>query len=307
MMQLSQQGMERARTFIRTSARPLEQALFAYHLDSGSVEEIYTQLARYTNPDGGFGCALEPDLRTPESSVYVTTIGLQILRDLRTPPSHQLVEGAIRYLLNTYDPERQRWPIIPPAAGDAPHAPWWSYDEELPERFGQFLANPRAEILGYLYDYARLAPRDLLEQLTPAVLSHLDTLPETMEMHDLLCYVRLAETRTLPEEAREQLLRKLTPAVDRVVARGAAAWQQYGLTPLSVVGGPDSPFAAMLAPAIEVNLDYEIERQQVDGSWGPPWSWGDMFPEAWNVAERDWKGVLTVATLRRLRAFKRLA
>ena len=306
-MQLSQQGMQQARTFIATSARPLEQALFSHYLDDGSVEEVYTQLAQYANPDGGFGRALEPDLRTPESSVIATTVGLQTLRGLRTPETHPLVEGAMRYLLNTYDAERQRWPIIPPASRDAPHAPWWSYDEELPERFGQFLANPRAEILGYLYDYARLVPQDLLQQLTPAVLSHLDTLPETMEMHDLMCYIRLVETRTLPDAVREQLLRKLTPAVDRVVAREPAAWEQYGLTPLTVVATPDSPFAAMLAPAIEANLDYDIQHQQADGSWGPPWSWGDLFPEAWNVAEREWKGVLTVATLRRLQAFNRLA
>ena len=102
-MQLSQQGMERARVFIATSARPLEQALFSHYLDDGSVEEVYTQLAQYANSDGGFGRALEPDLRTPESSVIATTIGLQTLRGLRTPETHPLVEGAMRYLLNTYD------------------------------------------------------------------------------------------------------------------------------------------------------------------------------------------------------------
>ena len=305
-MSLSQADMERAGGFIFTSARTLEQARFAYYFRGGAAEAVYAELARYQNPDGGFGHALEPDLRLPESSALATTVGLQILRDLATPEAHPLVQGALRYLLTTYDADLQRWPIIPPAAREAPHAPWWDYDDELPQRFGHFLANPRAEILGYLYDYAGLVPKELLQQLTEVVLSHLQNLPEEMEMHDLLCNIRLLETTALPEEARATLLRRLTPVVDRTVAREPSSWEDYGLQPLTVVSSPDSPVAAMLEEAVDRNLDYAIEHQQADGAWWPNWSWGDTFPEAWPTAEREWKGVITVDTLRQLQAFGRL-
>ena len=306
-MQLSLANLERADIFIHSAARPLERALFAYGLQTGAPEEVYAQLAHFQNPDGGFGRALEPDLRLPGSSVYVTTVGLQLLRDLATPATHPLVQGAICYLLHTYDAQRQRWLIIPPAAREAPHAPWWRYDDDLPVRFGQYLANPRAEILGYLYDYAELVPHTLIQELADAIVAHLTTQPDELEMHDLLCYVRLLETRSLPEGVRAPLLGKLQVVVDRTVARAPGDWEHYGLQPLSVVASPASPFAPRLAEAIKRNLDYLIGHQGADGAWGPTWTWGDLFPETWPVAEQDWKGVITVATVRKLQAFGRIA
>ncbi len=305
-MQLSSHAMERAREFVRASARPLEQARFAAYFDGGAAEEVYTQLSLFQNEDGGFGRALEPDLRTPASSVYATTVGLQILRELETPAQHPLVANAIRYMLDTYDAQTERWSLISAAANNAPHAPWWTYDENFAHNFGQFLANPRAEILGYLYDYPELAPQDLRQRLTGSVLTHLQAAPDEMEMHDLLCYMRLAETRALPEDVRTPLLQRLRNVVDHTVARDPAAWEGYGLAPLSVVSSPRSPFEEQLADAIPANLDWIIAHQGADGAWGPAWTWSDLFPDVWPMAEQDWKGVITVDTLRRLQAFGRL-
>ena len=59
--------------------------------------------------------------------------------------------------------------------------------------------------------------------------------------------------------------------------------------------------------AIAANLDDVIARQQDDGSWSPPWSWGDLYPEAWAQAKDEWAGILTFNTLKQLQAFERLA
>jgi len=305
-MKLSRESEKKARAFVHKHARPLERHLLSYYFNEGSAEDVFSELAKYRNPDGGFGHALEPDLRTPGSSAIATTIGLQILRELSTASDHPLVRGAIHYLLDSHDEKLKLWPIIPSAAREAPHAPWWEYDEGLPKRFGGFLANPRAEIVGYLLDYADLVPKNLPERLLKAVVSHLEALPDDMEMHDLLCYVRLAETRAMLEDARTKVTQKLRKAIDRVVARKPSDWRKYGPKPLFVVSSPDSPFAPMLAREIDLNLDYEIEHQREDGSWAPNWSWGGTFPEAWKDAEREWKGVLTVMTLRTLRNFGRI-
>ncbi|MCK4793901.1 MAG: hypothetical protein KAV87_59795, partial [Desulfobacteraceae bacterium] len=82
--------------------------------------------------------------------------------------------------------------------------------------------------------------------------------------------------------------------------------EQYVLKPLHVATSPGSPFAGMLAAEVEANLDYEIERQDEDGSWAPNWTWGDNYPEVWPEAEREWRGVLTLKMLKLLRGFGRL-
>ncbi len=113
-------------------------------------------------------------------------------------------------------------------------------------------------------------------------------------------------TRTLPEDVRTGLLQRLTRTVNHVVARDPLKWKEYYLKPIDVVNSPDSPFAAMFAEEIGLNLDYEIRNQQEDGCWSPTWSWGDDFPDTWETAEREWKGIITFGNLRLLRAFSRL-
>jgi hypothetical protein len=305
-MTLTRERQQKARAFVRQQARPLDQCLLVYYLGEGAADDVLFELGKYQNADGGFGHALEPDLRLPDSSAIATTVGLQILRALKASGDHPLVQGAMRYLLHTYDAAIEAWPIIPPHDNTAPHAPWWRYDAELSQRWAGFRANPRAEIVGYLWDYSGLVPEDLLERLTSAVVGHLETLSEALEIHDLLCYVRLAETQTLPEGVRTSILQKLRPAVDATVLKEPSAWDRYGLKPLEVAPSPDSPFADLLAREIELNLDYEIQHHQEDGSWAPTWSWGEQFPEAWKQAEREWKGCLTMRALRRLQNYGRL-
>ncbi len=306
MLQLSRERFHKAEAFIHKNARPLEQCRFLYEFQDGAAEDVLAELARYQNSDGGFGNALEPDLRLADSSAYATTVGLQTIRELSVPIGHPLVQGAIQYLLETFDPEYDAWPIIPSNANDAPHAPWWRFDQDLAERWGGFLVNPRAEIVGYLYDYADLVPSDFLARLSGAVVAHLETLPDDMERHDLACYMRLLETRTLPEQARTKMLPKLTRALDQVVARDPRKWREYYLKPLDVVTSPDAPFAGMFAEEIGPNLDFEIQSQREEGCWTPSWAWGDQYPEAWETAEREWQGVITLGTLKLLRDFDRL-
>ena len=309
-MQLTRERQEAARAFIQAHARPLERALYAHYFEGAGAAAALAALAAYQNPDGGFGHAIEPDLRTPASSAIATTVALQTLRDTRTPATHPLVARAIAYLLTTYDAPAQVWPIIPPAANDAPHAPWWTWSDALSANWGGFRANPRAEIVAYFHDYASLVPPDLLAHLSDAVIASAEAHPDPMEMHDLLCYLRLVETPTLPDAARLRLHDCLARAIRATVVFDDAAWSGYGLMPLAVAPSPTAAFAADLPDlrdAVERNLDYEITQQADDGSWLPAWSWADDYPDAWATARVEWQGVLTLKTLRSLHAWGRFA
>ena len=305
-MKLSREKQVAAKTFIFDEGRPLERSLLACYFEKGSHDNVLAELAKFQNPEGGFGRALEPDFRIQDSSALATSIALQILQELRVAAENSLVREAIRYLLNIYDAEHSLWPIIPYHDNTSPHAPWWKYDVEKMARWNEQCANPGAQIIAHLYHYPDLAPMDFLKEYTQAIVSHLDTRPDAMEMHDIACYIFLTEAESLPDEIRGHIIEKVQRAVACVVTREASQWNSYSMKPLWVVTSPNSPFFSTISDEVQRNLDYEIERQETDGSWAPNWSWGGAFPEAWQNSEKEWRGVLTLKTLKTLRNFDRL-
>lgn len=306
MKKLSQEAFARARTFVMDQGRELDGRLFEFHFATGSKDAVLEALAHYQNDDGGFGRGLEPDLGMAGSSAIATTVGFQILREVGACGDHALVQQGIKYLLATYEEQRQAWPIIPPEANNDPRAPWWNYEKSA-EFFGNFLANPRAAIIGYLHDYNTLVPTDLLAQLTASVINHLESLPDDkMDMHDLLCAICLAESATLEGSERQRVLEKIKRAAVHTVTKDPQKWSEYSTKPLWLAPAPDAPLAAVLTKEVQMNLDFEIEHQGKDGSWSPFWSWGEEYPEAWQEARRQWQAKLTVDVLKSLKAFGRL-
>jgi len=299
-MKLTWKSFDRAKDFVYWHARPLEKAIFSYYFKRESGENVLAELSKFQNQDGGFGNALEPDVRIPDSSVIATTVGLQVLREMGVPQNYYVVKEAIQYLLKTYNAENEGWELVPTDVDKYPHAPWWNYGGVTTS------LNPMAEIVGYFFDYAGLVPEEMRDRLLSKVITQIDEKADSMEMHELLCCVRLAETKALPKDIKSSLVQNLKKIVDRVVAKNSSDWDNYGLKPSMLLNSPDSPFAEMLENEIEANLEYEIEHQNEDGSWSPNWSWDELFPEAWKEAETDWKGFLTVRNLVFLNNFGRI-
>ena len=76
MKQLSPEAFCRARHFLKAEARPLDRALFEHRFEKAPAQVVLNALDAYQNEDGGFGRALEADLRTPTSSALATGHGL---------------------------------------------------------------------------------------------------------------------------------------------------------------------------------------------------------------------------------------
>ena len=308
MIKLSERQQARTRQYIELYGRNLDSRLYEFHFQNGDRERVLEALSAYQNTDGGFGHALEPDMRTPASSVITTSLGLLLLKEIGATFAEPIVQAAIEYLFSNYDRVNDVWPIVPPQVEDAPHAPWWNYNDSA-QNFSDFLANPRACIIGHLYQYKELVPADFLEQATRSLLEYLEqNSPTSLSMHDLLCFLNLAEADNLPSQDREQILAKLAAAVREMVNLSPESWSSYGLQPLDVAPRPDSPLRAALEErAIEANLDYQIKRQLADGSWPLTWSWADVDPVSWSAAEREWKANLALNNLKVFRAYGRLA
>jgi hypothetical protein len=217
-----------------------------------------------------------------------------------------MVRGALCYLLDHWDPELHAWPIVPPEPDEHPHAPWFDRGEGFVDRWHGFRANPKAEVVGYLWIWDNIVPDSFLCQVCEEIASWLTDWHDRAEMHEVLCYLRLVEHPVLPAERRNALLPALRKAVDRVVERHPDRWQDYCLRPLDVAPRPNSPLADMVADEVPAELDFLVDTQTDEGAWQPRWSWQDRHPEAWGAAHREWCGILTLQALRRLRAWNRL-
>ena len=310
MKTLSGDAYLRARDFLKARARPLEQALFDYRFEDGPDTAVLAALAVFQNEDGGFGRALEPDVRTPSSSALATGIALSVLKVMGTPYTHPLVSAAVAYLGATFDDERQVWRAVPPDTNDFPHAPWW-HDEagSLAETFASFKVIPRAQLVGLLHHYAELSDATWLADLTEACVTDIESLDDEAfgGGGDTLAYaLSLAETAMLAAPYRARLLSRLRDMVPAVVSDDPAEWDSYVATPLKIAPLPTSPVAALLHKGLQRNLDYLIEQQAEQGYWEPSWQWGERYPEAWERAREAWRGVLTLDALTSLRAYGRL-
>jgi hypothetical protein len=300
MKTLSKTSAEKAVRYLCQEARPLEKSLYEYHFEDAPAAAVLHELAVFQNRDGGFGHALGPDIRLNDSSVAVTMSALHRMREIGADVDHPVVAGACRYLLDTV--EGLDWPIIPRNIDDAPHAPWWVIGGDL----DRSSINPRAEIVGYMHQYARHFPDDLCAAVTQSGLDVLFQHPNQMEMHDLMSYIRLWETEALPRDVRDRILDKLKAVAEGMIERDPGRWKEYGLQPLFVVSSPESPFASMFAAELEQNIDFLIDQQNDDGTWGPNWTWGDLWPDVWPQARREWTSVITFNSLHTLKLFGRL-
>ena len=276
-----------------------------FHFDSAPADSVVAELMKYQNADGGFGNALEPDLRAPESSALATSIAFQVIREAGRVRSESTASRAVDYLGNTFDNAQLTWRIVPQSAEGSAHAPWWNQSAGE-DAFESFSPNPTAELLGYLYDYRDSAREPLIATLSSKILDHVSRL-DTIEIHEFLCCKRLAETEDLHAAFREELLRCMHRLLSATVSSVPSEWAGYGLRPLQIADRPDSPCHEALRDAVKENLDYEISTQEEEGKWAPTWSWGDQFPDAWEKARLEWAGVLTVDKLITLRRHGRIA
>ena len=95
---------ERAEEFIWKNARLLERRLFEFHFRSGSSRAVLSALRAYQNKDGGFGNALEPDIRCPDSQPVPTQHALEIMDVVGFD---EMMVGDMRFPSEYND--RRRW------------------------------------------------------------------------------------------------------------------------------------------------------------------------------------------------------
>ncbi|MEM1165538.1 MAG: hypothetical protein AAGI30_04535 [Planctomycetota bacterium] len=296
----TREARERAIAFVEHHARPVDRASLRIHLDQGNQDELIEALARFQNPDGGFGNAMEPDFRVPMSSVTATTVAFQYLIGHDVPASEPIVERGLSYLLKTYDTDAHAWPPVCPKIEDYPRARWWNLYQPVryaPEQADW--ANPNIEVVGIFNRYREHVPCDLLALLNERAMLWLAA-TETAEPHGVLCAMRYVES--LAPAQQEILLVSLSKQVLSVVKLEEERWIEYEPQPVWYARRPDALVAGIFKTALHQNLEFVARQQHHNGSWQPTWHWG-RDEEAWEQAKAEWAGTLTVSNLKMLDAF----
>jgi hypothetical protein len=294
--------VDRAADFIWRTARVLEQHRFAAHFLGADVLPVVRALDNYQTPDGGYGFALEPDLRGPIAQPLAAAFALRILDEIGqctakrvAPLCAQLgrvvtADGGLPAL----HPSSARWPSAQAVPADPPGT-------------GALLST--GSIVGLL----------LRNGIEPAWLKAgctfcwqaIDTLGTThpYEVESALTFLDAAPDRRRAECAAERLgelvrRQRLVPldpfdCEDHPVSPGYSPGEHhfaidYARRPTSLAARwfTDSQLAAA--------LDHLRTEQLDDGGWHMRWrNWAPGTAV-------EWRPIVTIEALLTLRAYQML-
>jgi hypothetical protein len=277
-----------ARRFVARNARLLDRHRFAHLIDGAPPEPVLRALAAYANDDGGFGHALEPDLRSPTSQPGAVQHALEILGETGAT-SDPMLRGACDFLRSAQRPDGGV-PFVLASVGDDERAPWWqpSEDSSLVQTASNAAALLRAG-----------AEHPWLDGAVAYCWAHRDRATESA--YDAIFAVAFLDA--VPDAARAEAA--LDDVGGRILEAGVIAIEpDVGgdvHTPLDLSPRPGARSRRLFDDAtIDAHLDALAAAQGDDGGWS--FGWPGWSP----AATLDWRGYLTVHALIVLRAHGRL-
>lgn len=117
-------SIARARDFTLRNGRLLERRQFEFHFGEGDAVPVIAALRPCQNPNGGFGNALEPDLRGPDSQPVHAVFALELLDELDRFDD-PMVAATLDWMASVSRPDGSV-PWVLPGADRYPAAPWWT-------------------------------------------------------------------------------------------------------------------------------------------------------------------------------------
>jgi hypothetical protein len=277
-----------AEQFVYADARLLDRHRLATLLHGAPHAPVLDALRAYRNPDGGFGHALEPDVRGPHSEPASTLHALEVLAaiDALDDP---MVADAAGWIAGIAGPDGGI-PFVLPAAEGFPRAPWM-----VPSEGGSFLTFALA---APLWEAGAEVP--WLERGTEWCWAELEG---SAELGSYWLKFALLFLDRVPDEARAHAaIESLRP---RIGADGFVAVPEGAdgerLSPLSLAPRPGARSRALFTDEqIEADLAAVEAGQQDDGGWNFDWL-------AWAPGQAvEWRGAVTLQAIATLLAHGRI-
>jgi hypothetical protein len=271
-------NLDAARSFLYAHARVLERRRFEHGFDGGPEEPVLDAIRAFRNDDGGFGHAIEPDMRAPESQPVGVQTAMEILHEIGVHDD-PMIGHAVDWLA-TVTREDGGIPFV--LRTDAPHAPWWKFSDA--SSVTQTAANAAAlHSLGVSHPWLEKADEFLFARI--AQIDARD-LTDVGLGYDLLFSVHFLDAH--PDDARA------TAALDALAPIPTADPGSERPSALDLSPRPDSRTRRLFD--VSSDLDALERAQDDDGGWRVAWpDWND-------AAAIEWRGVATVNALSLLRA-----
>ncbi|MEV4867543.1 hypothetical protein [Streptomyces syringium] len=294
----------RAEQFLWLTARVLEQRRFAFHFLDGGPDAVEAALNAYLGDDGGYGHALEPDLRGPVSQPLHTAHALRVLDEIGRCGDRR-VERVCRYLtaISTAD---GALPALHPSLRGYPAAPWIPIVDDPPS---DLLAT--GPVVGLLHRNA--VWHAWLFRATDFCWAAVDALGQGAKTHPYEVEAAVAFLDGAPDRARaeaaaerigrvvrEQRLAVLDPEhlTEYPVPDGYAPGEHH--FPHDYARNPDSVAAAWFTDAeLQRSLDFLAASQEDDGGW--PIRWREWAPGT----RLECRPMVTITALLTLRSYGR--
>ncbi|MEU4428652.1 hypothetical protein AB0F81_49210 [Actinoplanes sp. NPDC024001] len=279
-----------ATSFVVNHGRILERRRLAHRSGRTSPESVLAALDAYRNPDGGYGWALEPDLRSATSQPVAAMHALEVLADIRdtTGPQaphlcdwlakHTLADGGMPFSLPFSD-----------TTGSAAH--WIGADATVSSlQMTTQLAAHAHRLARHRTDVAR---HPWLAAATEYCLDTIERTTEAPQAYELMFAMRFLDA-VAPSTPRARPLLDRFVSFVRVDGPTPVAGGADGevLHPLDFTPEPDAPSRALFSPdAVAADLERLAGQQQEDGGW--PITFAPVSP----AAVLEWRGYATVQAI----------
>jgi len=215
MMIYSREDYNKALHYFKHHGRTLD-----YHLVKNIAEdcksEVMDALLSFQNEDGGFGNALEPDLRLPNSSAIATEVAINIMTSLAIEDL-DIFNPIIDYLEKTFNHEKGYWVACPPEVDKHPRAEWWNFSNV--DNFGKY--NPSATLVGFIYKYRKDTHVIEIKNHVDHIIQYIKSdKEEAIEEHELFCLQRFLTY--MPKKIQESCQPFINQAIESVVEKDAS-------------------------------------------------------------------------------------
>ena len=284
-------SFDRAAEFIWTHARVLERRMFMSRFLGDDKSAVLEALRAFRNQDGGFGQALEPDLRASESQPIHAEFALQIMRDFGLRDK-ETAEGVCEYLGSIANDEGLVSAILP-SAQQYPRAVHWDGPSPLEPDLGATIG-----VVGLLH--FQEVSHGWLEKATASCSRLLSTtvIEDAHRIKSALTFLQYAPAAKNVAALRDALRTQLD----------SARWfttevpvTTYAMTPLDFATSPAEDGSSFFsAETISTHLDDLARQQEDDGGWPIYWDPPGAGPRC------EWRAIWTLNAITVLNNYGRV-